>query len=137
VVSTDYTFAASVAQDNALAGGSDQPLGISAYYEGRAYGPSVVQNDDGSLTMLFAGYRLPKTIASAGTVLGTNAAAQWTIGSTDPALYRNILVVTLDPTNPGTGTPEAPNILLLPLAALFIGGTGLVFIRRRRSRTAA
>src|SRR6202044_1075491 len=52
VVSTDYTFSASVAQDNALAHGSDAPLGISAYYSGRAYVPSVVQNPDGSLTMV-------------------------------------------------------------------------------------
>ena len=41
VISTDYTFSASVAQDNALAGGTDAPLGVSAYYSGRAYGPSV------------------------------------------------------------------------------------------------
>jgi hypothetical protein len=95
VVSTDYTFSASVAQDNALAGGTDAALGISAYYSGRAYGPSVVQNPNGTLTMVFAGYRLPKPISSAGTVLGTNAAAPYTIGATDPALYRNILVETL------------------------------------------
>ena len=70
-VSTDYTFSASAAQDAALAGGTDAPLGISAYYSGRAYGPSVVQNPDGTLTMVFSGYRLPKPIVNAGTVLGT------------------------------------------------------------------
>jgi hypothetical protein len=95
VVSTDYTFAASAAQDAALAQGSDAPLGISAYYSGRAYGPSVVQNPDGTLTMMFAGYRIPKTIANAGTTLGTNSADQYTIGATDPVAYRNILVDTL------------------------------------------
>ena len=95
VVSTDYTFSASAAQDAALAQGKDAPLGISAYYSGRAYGPSVVQNPDGTLTMVFAGYRSPKPIINAGTVMGTNAAAPWTVGATDPALYRNILSVTL------------------------------------------
>ncbi len=97
VISTDYTFSASVAQDNALAHGADAPLGISAYYSGRAYGPSVVPNANGTLTMVFSGYRSPKPIINAGTVMGTNPSAQWTVGATDPALYRNILAVTLDP----------------------------------------
>ena len=35
----------------------------------------MVQNPDGTLTMVFAGYRLPKTITTAGTVLGTNPSA--------------------------------------------------------------
>ena len=74
-------FAASAAQDTALAEGRDEPLGISAYYSGRAYGPAVVQNPDGSLTMVFAGYRLPKPIEKAGTVLGTSTAARYTIGT--------------------------------------------------------
>ena len=95
VVSTDYTFAASAAQDAALAGGHDDPLGISAYYSGRAYGPSVVQNPNGTLTMLFAGYRLPSPVGTAGAVYGTNPSARYTVGGTDPALYRNILAVTL------------------------------------------
>jgi hypothetical protein len=108
VLSTDYTFAASLAQDEALAGGIDAPLGIDAYYSGRAYGPAVVQNPNGSLTMVFSGYRLPKPIASAGTKLGTNAAAQYTIGSKDPALYRNILTMHLTPsTSPGAPTGTA------------------------------
>jgi hypothetical protein len=94
VVSTDYTFSASEKQDAALSGGTDQALGISGYYSGRAYGPSVVQNPNGTLTMVFAGYRLPKPIESAGTVLGTGS-PQYTVGATDPALYRNILVLTL------------------------------------------
>jgi hypothetical protein len=105
VVSTDYTFSASAAQDAALAAGHDAPLGISAYYSGRAYGPTVVPNANGTLTMLFAGYRIPKTIASAGTVLGTNPNAPYTIGATDPTAYRNILVETLtSSTSPGVGT---------------------------------
>ena len=99
VVSTDYSFAASAAQEN-----TTNPLGISAYYEGRAYGASVVQNPDGSFTMLFAGYRLPKTVANAGTGVGTGS-SQWTIGSSDPALYRSILVTTLtSATTPAVAT---------------------------------
>ena len=73
VLSTDYSFAASVTQDRELAGGSDDPLGISAYYSGRAYAPSVVQNPNGTLTMLFAGDRVPKSIAAAGGPLGTGS----------------------------------------------------------------
>ena len=46
--------------------------------------------------MIFAGYRLPKPIMSAGSSLGTNPSAKYTIGASDPALYRNILAVTLD-----------------------------------------
>ncbi len=92
VVSTDYTFSASAKQDSDLSQGTDSPLGISAYYSGRAYGPSVVQDSDGGLTMIFAGYRIPKTIASAGTILGTDSADPYTIGSGDPTAYRNILV---------------------------------------------
>ena len=97
VVSTDYTFAASAAQDKALGEGKDAPLGISAYYSGRAYGPAVVQNPNGTLTMVFAGYRLPKPITPAGTKVGTNASAQYTVGTKDPALYRNILTMHLNP----------------------------------------
>ncbi len=122
VLSTDYTFAASVAQDQALSEGKDQPLGVSAYYEGRAYGPAVVQNMNGSLSMVFAGYRLPKPIEPAGTKLGTNASAQYTVGAKDPALYRNILTVplssssspavatttSLSSSDSGTGTVGAP-----------------------------
>jgi hypothetical protein len=130
VISTDYTFAASVAQDSALASNEDQPLGISAYYSGRAYGPSVWQNPDGSLTMVFAGYRLPKPITSAGTVLGTGS-TQYTVGSTDPALYRNILTVTLFATPNDAAAPEAPFAVLLPLIGLAIAGA-VVFVRRRR-----
>ena len=113
VVSTDYTFSASEKQDAALAGGQDTPLTVSAYYEGRAYGPSVVQNANGTLTMVFAGYRLPKTIANAGTSVGTGygGAPPWTIGATDPALYRNILTVTLQPwaSTETTVTATPPN----------------------------
>jgi hypothetical protein len=97
VVSTDYTFSASLVQDQALAGGTNAPLGVSAYYSGRAYGPTVVPNGDGTDTLIFSGYRSPKPIVSAGTVLGTGA-TPWTVGATDPALYRDILAVTLTPT---------------------------------------
>jgi hypothetical protein len=92
VLSTDYTFSASIAQQ-----GTTNPLGISAYYSGRAYGPSVVQNPNGTLQMVFSGYRLPKPITSDGTVLGTNSSSLYTINPNDPALYRNILTMTLNP----------------------------------------
>jgi len=90
VLSTDYTFAASHAQT-----GTTNALGISAYYSGRVYSPAVVQTDDGSFVMIFAGYRTPKPLPSVGTVLGTNASAQYVVQPTDPALYRNILTVPL------------------------------------------
>ncbi len=95
VMSTDYTFKASREQDRALEEGKDEPLGISAYYSGRAYGPAIVQNLDGSLTMVFSGYRLPKPVTKAGTELGTNTLAPYTIGAKDPAIYRNILTLHL------------------------------------------
>jgi hypothetical protein len=105
VLSTEYEFAASAAQDKALAEGKDEPLGISAYYSGRAYGPAVVQNPSGSLTMVFAGYRLPKPIEADGTKVGTDAADQYTVGAKDPALYRNILTMQLSSsTSPGVPT---------------------------------
>jgi hypothetical protein len=107
VVSTDYTFSASAKEDEALGKGEDSRLGVSAYYSGRAYGPAVVQNPDGSLTMVFSGYRLPKPITTVGTVLGTSAnpEARYTIGTKDPALYRNILTLQLkSETSPGVAT---------------------------------
>ncbi|HEY1832504.1 MAG TPA: Ig-like domain repeat protein [Acidimicrobiales bacterium] len=109
VISTDYSFSASYNQDNNVSatGGTNQPLGISAYYEGRAYGASVVQNPNGTLTMLFAGYRFPKSISSAGTVLGTGA-QQWTVGANDLTAYRNILTTTLsETTSPAVATTTA------------------------------
>ncbi len=119
VVSTDYTFSASAKQDEALGKGEDSPLGVSAYYSGRAYGPAVVQNPDGSLTMVFSGYRLPKPISSVGTVLGTNAAARYAIGEKDPALYRNILTLHLSAsTSPGVTTSTS--------VSSSDGGTGVV-----------
>ena len=102
VLSTDYTFSASAAQDKALAEGKDEPLGVSAYYSGRAYGPAVVQNPDGSATMVFSGYRIPKPVTTAGTKLGTDTSAPYIVGAKDPALYRNILTVNLtSATSPG------------------------------------
>ncbi|HXN39690.1 MAG TPA: putative Ig domain-containing protein [Solirubrobacteraceae bacterium] len=104
VLSTEYEFAASAAQDKALEEGKDERLGISGYYSGRAYGPAVVQNPDGSLTMVFAGYRLPKPIEPAGTKVGTGS-TQYTVGAKDPALYRNILTMRLtSTTTPGVAT---------------------------------
>jgi hypothetical protein len=136
VVSTDYSFSASVLQDNQVGDGQDSPLGISAYYSGRAYAPSVVQNPDGSLTMLFSGDRLPKSIAPAGTVLGTNPSAQYTVGATDPALYRNILAVTFVPSsNPGNGAPEAPVSILFPLLGGLGFGVAAFSVNRRRRRS--
>lgn len=118
LVSTDYSFAASIAQDSELAAGQDDPLGISAYYSGRAYAPSVVQNPDGTLTMVFSGDRIPKSIAPAGSVLGTGS-SQYTIGATDPALYRNILAVTLtSATSPGVPTTTAVSSNVSPTPTL-------------------
>jgi hypothetical protein len=137
VVSTDYSFSASVLQDQELGTGQDDPLGISAYYSGRAYAPSVVQNPTtGALTMLFSGDRLPKSIAPSGiTTIGTNSSSQYTIGSTDPALYRNILAVTFTPeTGPGDGTPEAPYAVLLPLFGLAAFAAAVVYGNRRRRK---
>jgi Bacterial Ig-like domain (group 3)/Putative Ig domain len=109
VVSTDYTFSASARQDESLAKDEDTPLGVSAYYSGRAYGPAVVQNVDGSLTMVFSGYRLPKPITAVGTVLGTGT-SRYTIGAKDPALYRNILTLHLNAeTSPGVTTSTSVN----------------------------
>jgi hypothetical protein len=105
VVSTDYTFSASAKQDEELGKGEGDPLGVSAYYSGRAYGPAVVQNPNGSLTMVFSGYRLPKPIEKAGTVVGTDPTDRYKIGEKDPALYRNILTVELSSaTSPGVKT---------------------------------
>jgi hypothetical protein len=140
VVSTDYTFAASIAQDNALGHGTDSPLDVSAYYSGRAYGPSVVQDlnpdgtPNGNLTMVFAGYRLPKPIEPAGTVLGSDSSAPYTVGPTDPALYRSILTVSLTPSSssPPATTPEVPNLLLLGAAAIGVFGGATLVVRRRR-----
>ena len=124
VVSTDYSFSASAAQNSTLAGGGDAALGISAYYSGRAYGPSVVPNPngDGSLLMIFAGYRIPKGAGSVGTVLGTNSADQYTIGNggngSDPNAYRNILIDTLL-------TQSAPIQFSGPSSALYGGSATL------------
>jgi hypothetical protein len=134
VESTDYTFSARQQQDAALSGGTDKSLGISAYFAGRAYSPTVVQNPDGTLTMIFSGYSTPKPVPVVGTTLGDGqgGAPQWTVEANDPALYRSILVVPLTVT-PGSELPEAPSVLLLPLAALLFGG-GVVFVRLRRRR---
>jgi hypothetical protein len=105
LLGTDYSFSASAKQDEELAKGNDAPLGVGAYYSGRAYGPTVVQNADGSLTMVFAGYRLPKPIEKAGTVVGTDPSKRYTVGAKDPALYRDILTVNLSSaTTPGVPT---------------------------------
>jgi hypothetical protein len=91
VVTTDYTFSASAAQEAS----PTSPLGISGYYSGRVYSPAVVSGPSHTLTMVFAGYRTPKPLPSVGTVLGTNTASQYKVGTADPALYRNILTVDL------------------------------------------
>lgn len=90
---TDYTFSALAAQTKSTA-----PLGISGYYSGRVYDPTVVQNRDGSLTMVFAGYSTPKPLPTVGTSMGTDASDQFTVAANEPALYRSILTVTLRPT---------------------------------------
>jgi hypothetical protein len=57
----------------------------------------VVQNSNGTLTMLFAGYATPKPLPSTGAVLGTNASALYTVPAAQAAEYRTILTVTLKP----------------------------------------
>ena len=134
VESTDYTFST-----RAAAGAGNPPTTTQGYYEGRAYGPSVVQDPNtGALTMIFAGYSAPKPLPKAGSVLGS-----WTIASTDLALYRTILTVPLTqtgtitvPTGPGFQTPEVPDAVLLPLLALGLGGASYGYLRYRRRRQA-
>jgi hypothetical protein len=135
VESTDYTFSARQQQDASLAGHIDASLNISAYFAGRAYSPTVVQNPDGTLTMVFSGYSTPKPIPVVGTVLGDQqgGAPQWTVEADDPALYRSILTVNLQPVPPAEA-PEAPNVLLLPIAAVLLAGFAVFFMRRRRQR---
>ena len=127
VISTDYSFAASYNQDNNVNGDGSQPVGISAYYEGRAYGPSVVQNPDGTLTMVFAGYRFPKSIVNAGSVLGDGATAgttggatapSWTVGPDDLNMYRNILTTTLSQST-SPAVPTTTSVAASPDPATF------------------
>ena len=92
LLSTDYSFSALAAQ--AASGG---PLGISGYYSGRVYDPTVVQNANGTLTMVFAGYSTPKPLPTTGEVLGTNPADLFTVADDQAANYRTILTVTLRP----------------------------------------
>jgi hypothetical protein len=136
IESTDYTFSARQKQDVALADGQDDPLAVGAYFAGRAYSPTVVQNPDGTLTMVFSGYSTPKPIPVVGNVLGDGQgdAPTWTVEADDPALYRSILTVTLLPSTPGAGTPEAPMAILLPLAGLLTAALGVAYATRRRRR---
>ncbi|MDH6114539.1 hypothetical protein P3T36_000939 [Kitasatospora sp. MAP12-15] len=92
LIGTDYSFNALAQQ--AASGGA---LGVSGYYAGRVYDPTVVQNGNGTLTMLFAGYSTPKPLPSIGSVYGTDPAAQYTVPAAEPAEYRTILSVTLRP----------------------------------------
>jgi hypothetical protein len=91
LLGTDYTFGALASQH-----GTNR-LGVSGYYSGRVYDPTVVVNRNGSVTMVFAGYSTPKPLPGTGTVLGTNPAAQFTVAANQPALYRTILSVNLTP----------------------------------------
>jgi hypothetical protein len=92
LIGTDYTFSA--LQQQTVNGGA---LGSTGYYSGRVYDPTVVQNSNGTLTMLFAGYSTPKPLPSTGSVLGTNASALYTVPAAQAAEYRTILTVTLKP----------------------------------------
>ena len=109
LVKNDPTFAASAEQDALLGEGVDLPLGISAYYSGRAYDPNVIENPDGGLTMLFSGYRTAKPLPTAGpeaAAVGTNPYFQYKPGATDPALYRNILTTQISLKETGPAGPE-------------------------------
>lgn len=92
LIGTDYTFSA--LQQQTVNGGA---LGITGYYSGRVYDPTVVQNGDGTLTMLFAGYSTPKPLPTTGSTVGTNANALYTVPAAQAAEYRTILSVTLTP----------------------------------------
>ncbi|HEX9337945.1 MAG TPA: hypothetical protein VF892_18755, partial [Pseudonocardiaceae bacterium] len=92
LIGTDYTFSA--LQQQTVNGGA---LGTTGYYSGRVYDPTVVQNANGTLTMLFAGYSTPKPLPSTGSVLGTNASVLYTVPAAQAAEYRTILTVTLKP----------------------------------------
>jgi len=112
LLKTDQTFSSSAEQEAALATGQNVPLDSTAYYEGRAYDPTVVDNGNGTLTLSFSGYRTAKPLPAAttptnngvtgasGTPIGTNTAFQYTPGATDPALYRSILTTTISETTP-------------------------------------
>lgn len=115
-LSTDYTYSASIAEHSAAPG---TPLDVSAYYEGRIYSPSVVQNGDGTLSMTFAGYRTSKPLPAVGSAaIGrasetstAPATTQYSPTSADAALYRNILTVQLTKvagSNPATYTAGLP-----------------------------
>ncbi|MFE0462051.1 hypothetical protein ACFW1A_22665 [Kitasatospora sp. NPDC058965] len=92
LISTDYTFSALA--DRAANGGD---LDVAGYYGGRVYDPTVVQNDNGTLTMMFAGYSTPKPLPGTGSVYGTDPAHLYTVPAVQPAEYRTILSVTLRP----------------------------------------
>jgi hypothetical protein len=101
VLKNDPTFEASAVQEANLGKGIDSPLGVSAYYEGRVYDPNVIQEPNGTLTMVFSGYRTAEPLPSTGSAaltLGTNPALTYAPGATDPALYRTILAVTVTDT---------------------------------------
>ncbi|PYC76735.1 hypothetical protein C7C46_21330 [Streptomyces tateyamensis] len=91
LLSTDYTFSALAAR----AAGDD--LDVAGYYGGRVYDPTVVQNDNGTLTMVFAGYSTPKPLPATGSTYGTDPARLYTVPAAQPAEYRTILSVTLRP----------------------------------------
>ncbi|MCC9305611.1 hypothetical protein LN042_00515 [Kitasatospora sp. RB6PN24] len=96
LIGTDYSFSALAAQ--AASGG---PLGISGYYSGRVYDPTVVRNQDGTLTMVFAGYSTPKPLPATGSTYGTDPADPYTVPAAQPAEYRTILSTTLKPRSNG------------------------------------
>ncbi|HWG22888.1 hypothetical protein [Actinospica sp.] len=92
LIGTDYTFSA--LRQQSVNGGA---LGITGYYSGRVYDPTVVRNANGTLTMVFAGYSTPKPLPGTGDVLGTNSSALYTVPAAQAAEYRTILTVTLKP----------------------------------------
>ncbi len=104
LITTDPSFLASALQNALAAEGVDSPLEISAYYSGRAYDPNVVQNSNGTLTMIFSGYRTAKPLPTTGTAakaIGNNPDFPFTPTQDDPALYRNILTVPISVKEPG------------------------------------
>ncbi len=66
----------------------------------------------------------------------TDPSNLYTVGTTDPALYRNILTVTLDALPPAA-TPEAPDTLMLGGLGLVLFGVTVGYVRRRRVASSA
>ncbi|GGR35268.1 hypothetical protein [Deinococcus ruber] len=64
----------------------------AAYSTGRVYSPTVLANGDGTLRLIFSGYRTGKPLPDTGVATGAPAV---TFQGTDAANYRSILILNL------------------------------------------